>query len=129
VQSARSFDFFLSAILLVISATQMMHGLDWATLLFVLLAAISLLIIRRVIGAGTTKEAFSWMRFHEHTAFYLLFLWVATAVLLGYSVWMGYAGLIEATALYFFAATVYSAIVLLGHVVLKFFLNLLGSRK
>ena len=121
MQSARSFDVFLSAILLVITATQMMYELSRGTLLVILLTSINLLIIRRVIGAGTIKEAFSWMRFHQHTAFYLLFLWVATAVLLGYSVWMGYAGLIEATALYFFAATVYSAIVLLGHVVLNCF--------
>lgn len=129
MQSARSFDVFLSAILLVITATQMMYELSRGTLLVILLTSINLLIIRRVIGARTLNEALSWMRFHQRTAFYLLFVWVSLAVLSGYLILFGYMGLLEAAALYFFAAPLYSAIVLLGHTALKFLSNLFGSRK
>lgn len=129
MKSIKSFEVLLLAILLVIALAQLQDGLDWGNPFYFLLASMCLLVIRRVIGARTIREAHSWMRSHVRIAIYLLLIVVANAVYVGSSFMDGYVDLIEAIGAYFFVITLFSAVVLLGEYLFQFVLNLFRRKK
>jgi hypothetical protein len=122
----KSFDSLLLAILLVICLGQMQHGLHLGAMVYFFIAAVALLIIRWVVGAKSMSEAFSWLCLHKRIAFYFLFICVGNFVFMVYVSSGGYFDLFWATGVYFFVTAVFSALLLLSDIVIKFILKALG---
>jgi hypothetical protein len=126
MKSIRSFDALLLAIFLVIGLCFLPAQFNIGLVVYFGMAVASLLLFRKVMDVQTLEEAVSWLRARARLAFYLGFVWVINLVYVIYAFWVVGMGLIEAISLYLFASVVFSALVLLQHLVWQQVLKLFG---
>ncbi|MDM7950626.1 hypothetical protein [Hydrogenophaga sp.] len=126
MKSIRSFDALLLAIFLVIGLCFLPAQFNIGLVVYFGMAVASLLLFRKVMDVQTLEGAVSWLRARARLAFYLGFVWVINLVYVIYAFWVVGMGLIEAISLYLFASVVFSALVLLQHLVWQQVLKLFG---
>lgn len=119
----------LLTILLVIGLCFLFAGFNMGLVVYFGMAVASVLLIRKVMGVQTLKEAVSWLRERARLAFYLGFVWTGNLVYLVFAYQNGYVSFIEAIGLYPFLGMVFSALVLLQHLACQQVLNLFGRTR
>lgn len=129
MKSIQSFDAFLLALLLMIGFCFLTAKFNMGMVAYFGMAVAGALLIRKVVGVQTLEEAVSWVRARARLAFYLGFVWVINLLYVIYAFWLGGMGLIEAIGLYLFVSVVFSALVLLQHLVWQQVLKLFGRAR
>lgn len=89
----------------------------------------SLLLFRKVMGVQTLREAVYWLRARAQLFFYLGFVWVVNLFFVVYLFWNGGLGWVEAIRGYSFSSVVFSALVLVQHLVWQQVLKLFGRAR
>lgn len=129
MNSIQSFDALLLTILLMIGLCFLSAGFNMGLAVYFGMAVTSVLLIRKVMGVQTLREAVSWLRARARLAFYLGFVWTANLVYLVFAYQNGYLSFIEAIGFYPFLGVVFSALVLLQHLAWQQVLELFGRTR
>lgn len=129
MKSIHSFDKLLLAVLLAIGLCFLPAQFNIGLVVYLGTAAASLLLFRKVMGVQTLEDAVCWLRARARLAFYLGFVWLVNLIYVIYAFRLGGLDLIEAIGLYLFASVVFSALVLLQHLVWQQVLKLFGRAR